>query len=84
MKRKASGRDLPTSAAMAAALVVLAVLYGAALAAPLWLWSVGFLPLALRVRRGRHTRRRRSLVDSPDALFAAARHSDIQRSTDVS
>jgi heat shock protein HtpX len=44
MKRKASGRDLPTSAAMAAALVVLAALYGAALAAPLWLWSVGFLP----------------------------------------
>jgi hypothetical protein len=31
-----------------------------------------------------HTRRRRSLVDSPDALFAGARHSDIQRSTDVS
>jgi hypothetical protein len=44
MKRKPSGRDLPTSAAMAAALVVLAALYGAALAAPLWLWSVGFLP----------------------------------------
>jgi heat shock protein HtpX len=44
MKRKASGRDLPTSAAMAAALVVLAALYGAALAAPLWLWSVGLLP----------------------------------------
>jgi heat shock protein HtpX len=44
MKRKSSGRDLPTSVAMAAALVVLAALYGAALAAPLWLWSVGFLP----------------------------------------
>jgi heat shock protein HtpX len=44
MKRKASGRDLPTSAAMVAALVVLAALYGAGLAAPLWLWSVGFLP----------------------------------------
>jgi heat shock protein HtpX len=44
MKRKAAGRDLPTSAAIAAALVVLAALYGAALAAPLWLWSVGFLP----------------------------------------
>jgi hypothetical protein len=51
MKRKPSGRDLPTSAAMAAVLVVLAALYGAALAAPLWLWSVGFLPGITRSAR---------------------------------
>jgi heat shock protein HtpX len=44
VKRKASGRDLPTSAAMAAAMIVLVALYGAVLAAPLWLWSLGLLP----------------------------------------
>jgi heat shock protein HtpX len=44
VKRKACGRDLSTAAAMAAAAIVLAALYGAALAAPLWLWLLGFLP----------------------------------------
>jgi heat shock protein HtpX len=43
MKRKSSGRDLTTSVAMTAALAVLAAIYSAALAAPLWLGSVGFL-----------------------------------------
>ena len=44
VNRKACGRDLLTTAAMAAAAIVLAALYGAALATPLWLWSLGIFP----------------------------------------
>ena len=45
MKRKAPGRDLLLSAAIVVAMLLLAALYVAALAAPLWLQSVGLLPL---------------------------------------
>jgi len=83
MKRKPSGRDLPTSAAMAAALVVLAALYGAALAAPLWLWSVGFLPWHSAFGADA-TRGAEGHSSTCQMHLRAARHSDIQRSTDVS
>jgi heat shock protein HtpX len=45
MKRKAPGRDLLLSAAIVVAMLLLAALYVAALAAPLWLHSTGLLPL---------------------------------------
>jgi heat shock protein HtpX len=46
MKRKVVGRDLPLSAAMGVAILVLGALYLAALAVPLWLHSIGLLGLA--------------------------------------
>jgi heat shock protein HtpX len=44
MKRRACGGDLTLSVRMALTAAILAVLYLAVLAAPLWLLSVGFLP----------------------------------------